>query len=325
MEVFYRTHTGMFATRSHTLPTTFGAIMPDENLNGETDRGVELAIGSKQQWNGLLLDFKASFTYARKKREYQELLEAGNQYAYWENRSNGASKNPYRWDNITWGYEALGQFQSFEEILQSPIQDGEGNSTLLPGDIRYKDLNGDGLINSLDLTPIGRSDRPEIFFGFNLSAEWKNFDFTLFFQGASHYTYTLNYKDAFVQGGIGNAYKMYKDRWHRADVNDPYSEWIPGRFPPLRVEGFTGNQPTSTFWSKNATYLRLKTIDLGYTLPLELTEKAGIQKFRIYINAYNLLTFTSKWLKYVDPEGESGYGLYYPQMKTVNFGINVEF
>jgi TonB-linked SusC/RagA family outer membrane protein len=329
MDVFYRTHTGMYATRSQTVPTTFGALLPDENLNGETDRGAEWAIGSKQQLNELLINLKASFSYTRKKREYQELPEAGNQYAYWENRyreNNGhVSKNPYRWDNITWGYEALGQFQSFEEILQSPIQDGEGNSTLLPGDIKYKDVNRDGVISSLDLLPIGRSDRPEIFFGFNLSASWKNIDFTLFFQGASHHTYTFNYKDAFVQGGIGNAYEMYKDRWHRADVNDPYSKWIPGRFPPLRVESYAGNQAASTFWSKNATYVRLKTIDLGYTLPSEWMGKAGIRKLRIYLNAYNLLTFTSKELKYVDPEGESGYGMYYPQMKTVNFGVNVEF
>jgi TonB-linked SusC/RagA family outer membrane protein len=319
MDVFYRSHTGMYATRSQTLPTTFGATLPDENLNSESDRGVEIVIGSKQRFNELLLDFKGSFSYTRKKMEYRELPEAGNQYAYW------ASQNAYRWNNISWGYEAKGQFQNFAEILQAPIQDGEGNTTLLPGDIKYKDLNKDGIINDLDLTPIGRNDRPELFFGFNLMVLWKNFDLTLLLQGASHYTYTFNYKDSFVQGGMGNAYEMYKDRWHRADVNDPNSEWISGRFPPLRVESYAGNQANSTFWSKNASYLRLKTIDLGYTLPTEWTTKAGIRKIRIYTSAYNLLTFTLKDLKYVDPEGESGYGMYYPQMKTVNFGVNVEF
>jgi TonB-linked SusC/RagA family outer membrane protein len=328
-DIFYRIHTGMYATRAYQLPTTFGAAMPDENLNSESDRGIEFALGSKYKINELTLNTKASFSYARKKREYQELPDAGNQYLYWQNRyreANGhVSKNPYRWDNISWGYEALGQFQNFGEILHSPIQDGQGNTTLLPGDVKYRDVNGDNLINELDVIPIGRNDRPEIFFGFNLSAAWKNFDFTLFFQGAANYTYNFNYKEAFVQGGLGNAYEMYKDRWRRADVNDPYSEWIPGYFPALRVDGYSGNLLPSTFWNKPTAYLRLKTIDLGYSIPSEIVSKAGLQSCRIYINAYNLLTFTRKELKYVDPEGESGSGMYYPQMKTVNFGVNLVF
>jgi TonB-linked SusC/RagA family outer membrane protein len=326
---FFRMHTGIYFSRNQILPTTFGAKMPDENLNSESDRGTELVLGSKQKLNEWNFDTKFIFSYARKKREYQELPEAGNRYAYWENRyleNNGrVSKNPYRWDNITWGSQALGQFQNFREILQSPIQDGQGNTTLLPGDIKYRDFNDDGLINNLDLVPIGRNDWPEIFFGVNFSMMWKNLDLTVFFQGATNYTYTFNYKEPFVQGGIGNAYEMYKDRWHRADVNDPYSEWIPGYFPPLRVEGYEGNLHTSTFWSKNTSYLRLKTIDCGYSFPRKVCSKLGIHKLRIYINAYNLLTFSSKELRYVDPEGETDNGIYYPQMKTVNFGLNIEF
>ncbi|GHT72789.1 SusC/RagA family TonB-linked outer membrane protein [Bacteroidia bacterium] len=326
-DLFYRLHTGMYATR--VLPTTFGATMPDENQNSESDRGFEVAVATKHKINDLTLHAKATFSYARKRREYQELSEAGNQYLYWQSRyraDNGhISKNPYRWDNITWGYEALGQFYDFEEIVQSPVQDGQGNITLLPGDIKYRDINDDNLINELDIVPIGRSSRPEIFYGFNLSTVWKNFDFTLFFQGVANYTYNFPYKEAFVQGGIGNAYEMYKDRWHRADVNNPYSEWIPGYFPALRVEGYSGNMLPSTFWSKSTAYLRLKTIDLGYSFPAKILSKAKIQNLRIYVNAYNLLTFTRKELKQVDPEGESGLGMYYPQMKTINFGINIEF
>jgi TonB-linked SusC/RagA family outer membrane protein len=329
LDGFYRMHTGIYATRSQTLPTSFGAGLPDENLNSESNRGIELMIGTMQKQDDWYFDLKGTFTYSRKKREYQELPVAGNQYAYWGYRyqeDNGhISKNPYRWDNISWGYEALGQFRDFEEILQSPIQDEQGNTTLLPGDIKYKDVNNDGLINELDIIPIGRSDRPEIFFGFNLLAKWKNVDFTLFFQGATNYTYTFNYKESFILSGVGNGYEMHKDRWRRADANDPYSEWIPGRFPALRVEGYSGNLVPSTFWNINTAYLRLKTIDLGYTLPRTITRKAGIEKFRIYVSGYNLFIFSKKDLKQVDPESESGYGLYYPQMKTVNFGINIEF
>jgi hypothetical protein len=328
-DIFYRMHTGMFATRAALLPTSLGTEMPDENLNSESDRGFELELGSKQRIENLILDVKASFSHARKKREYQELAEAGNQYAYWQSRyreDNGhVSKNPYRWDNISWGYEALGQFQNYEEILHAPIQDGQGNTTLLPGDIRYHDVNNDGIISELDILPIGRSDRPEIFFGLNISAAWKNFDCTLFFQGAANYTYNFYYKEAFAQGGLGNAYEMHADRWHRADVNDPNSEWIPGYYPAWRVEGYSGNTLPSTFWNKSTTYLRLKTVDLGYSIPKELLSKTKIQTCRLYVNAYNLLTFTRKELKDIDPEGETGFGMYYPQMKTLSFGVNVEF
>jgi hypothetical protein len=293
--------------------------MPDENLNSDSNRGIEIIVGTRHKIADLFFDIKGMFTYTRQKREYVESATPGNQYLNWRNNGNN------RWQNVGWGYEATGQFQTYEEILHSPIQDNKGNTTLLPGDIRYKDINDDGRINDLDIIPIGRNDRPEIFFGLNVSVKWKNFDFTLFLQGATHYTYNFNYNDPFIQGGIGNAYQMFEDHWRRADVNDPYSEWIPGRFPALRVEGYGGNRAISTFWTKNATYLRLKTIDLGYTIPESVTQKAGIQRLRFYVNAYNLLTFAAKDLKYVDPEGETGYGLYYPQMKTVNFGLNLEF
>jgi hypothetical protein len=183
----------------------------------------------------------------------------------------------------------------------------------------------DGIINDLDQTVIGRSTYPDVFFGLNLGLAWKDLDLTLFFQGASNYSYNFNYKSAFVQGGMGNGYIMHEDRWHRADVNDLSSEWIAGQYPAIRVNGYDGNNRTSTFWQYNATYLRLKTVEMGYTMPKALSRIANIERLRFYVNAYNLLTLASNRMKYVDPEGESNYGYYYPQMKTTNIGINVEF
>ncbi|MCD7937757.1 MAG: TonB-dependent receptor [Tannerellaceae bacterium] len=324
-EWFYRKRTGILAKRNVSLPSIFGATFPQENLNSDDNRGIELVLGTKQRLGDFQLDVKGTFSYSRARYLYQEQAEAGNDYKYWRGPDGDDLNSPHRWTNMDWGYTALGQFQSYEEILSAPIQDGQGNLTLLPGDIRYKDVNGDGVIDDLDKTPIGRSTTPDIFFGLNIGVNYKDFDLTLFFQGATNYTYPIGYKQPFVQGGMGGGYEMFTDRWHRANPEDPTSEWIPGRYPALRPTGYDGNGETSTFWNINATYLRLKTIDFGYTLPRAITSKAGMQRVRVYVNAYNLFTFKNSALKGIDPEGESNYGLFYPQMKSFNLGVNVTF
>ncbi|MCD7932404.1 MAG: SusC/RagA family TonB-linked outer membrane protein [Tannerellaceae bacterium] len=316
---FYRKRSGILAERDVSLPSIFGATFPQENLNGDDNRGIELALGTKQRFGDWQFDAKGTFSYSRARNLHRERSESGNDYKNWRDNDS------YRWTNRDWGYTAIGQFQSYEEIFNSPIQDGQGNITLMPGDIKYKDINGDGKIDNLDETQVGRSGTPDIFFGLNITVAYKGFDFTMFLQGATNYTYPFGYKQPFVQGGLGGGYEMYSDRWHRVDPEDLSSEWIPGRFPALRREGYGGNERTSTFWNINATYLRLKTIDLGYTLPKNITGKAGIQRARVYVNAYNLLTFKNSALKGVDPEGESGYGIFYPQMKSFNLGVNVTF
>lgn len=228
-------------------------------------------------------------------------------------------------ENVTWGYEHIGQFQSYDEIYNSPIQDGKGNSSLRPGDIKYKDLNGDGLIDANDEKVIGKGTFPDLNFGLTLAADWKGFDVNILFQGASNYTQVLNALTSPFRGpGEGNGFRVWMDSWHKADYNDPDSEWVPGKFPSLRIEGNDNNSKKSTYWTTDAYYVRLKSIEIGYTIPKNLLSKVGIEHLRVYANAYNPLTITN--VKYTDPEAIEGWqSFYYPQLKVYSFGVNVSF
>ncbi len=319
-DYFYRKRTGLKSTLSSTLPTSFGATLPEMNLNSDSHRGFELVVSHKNTIKDLRYEVKGNLSYTRKMNLYKEQAPYKNAYLNW--RNNGAD----RWQNIGWGYKAIGQFSSYEEILNAPIQDGQGNISLMPGDVKLEDFNHDGVINDLDQQPVNRDGTPEIFFGMNLSVQWKGVDFSMMLQGATHYTYAIQYREPFLQKGLGNGYQMFTDRWHREDPTDLNSKWIAGRFPTTRINSVPdSNGYASTYWNPNVWYLRLKNIELGYTLPKNLTLKAGIQSFRVYVGGYNLLTFAPSSVDGMDPEGSALYGMYYPQMKTVNLGFNVEF
>jgi hypothetical protein len=117
------------------------------------------------------------------------------------------------------------------------------------------------------------------------------------------------------------------DRWHREDPSDPYSNWIPGFMPALRPAGFQANTSNNTWTMQKASYLRLKTLEVGYSFSDNWIKGVGLEKLRLYVNSFNLLTFTNNTgiMKYMDPENSNGHFRYYPQMKTFNFGINLTF
>ena len=199
----------------------------------------------------------------------------------------------------------------------------------MPGDLKFEDYNGDGIIDDNDTQPLGHGATPRMYYGLNMSGEYKGFDLTVFFQGAAgHDIYVSgDILDPFIQQGLGNGLAIMTDRWHREDPTDPYSKWISGYMPAARVAGVADNRSGNSWSLHNASYLRLKTLELGYTLPKALTKKAAIDRVRFYINCNNLLTFTNRdgLMKNVDPESNSSGVRYYPQMKTYNFGVNVTF
>lgn len=322
-DYFVRKRDGLLATRLLTLPTTFGQALPEENLNSDKTKGWELVLGHHNKIGEFTYDIKANFSTTRNYNRYVEKAQASNLYDNWRNSSNDRVKD------IQWGYIALGQFQSYEDILNSPIQDGNGNKSLLPGDIKYQDWNNDGIIDSKDQQPIGHSSTPQMYYGLNLSGNYKSFDVTLFFQGAAgHDVFTTgDFMYPFIQQGLGSGVNLWMDRWHRVDSSDPSSEWIAGSMPAVRPTGFALNATTSTWTRQNADYLRLKTIEIGYTLPKTLMNNWGIENLRVYLNGLNMLTFTSNKgiMKYMDPENNNSALRYYPQMKTFNFGVNLTF
>jgi len=247
---------------------------------------------------------------------YGHLEQAVNNSAYnrWLSDLNGRN------ENITWGYKATGQFQTQAEINSSPVQDNRQNSTLRPGDIKFADLNGDGVIDGSDIEPIGYGNNPELTYGLSINLTWKKFGLTTNWSGAADF----EINDNLSPSSNMNWFTLFMNRWHHQVDTDPNSPWVPGKFPSFIGGGSGGNSSLSTFWLKSAAYLRLKSLNLNYTLESRYFKKIGLERVVIAVSGQNLLTLTG--LQYIDPETPGGsFQRYYPQQKTYNIGVNVIF
>lgn len=234
-----------------------------------------------------------------------------------------------RFTRIDWGLETIGQFTSQEQINSYAVNiDGQGNKTLLPGDLIYKDQNNDGKIDGYDERPIGlgAGKQPNINFGFNFALAYGGFDFHADFSGGAGYTWFQNWETRNPFQNDGNLNTIFLDRWHRADIRDPNSAWIPGKYPALRFnDGNHSNYRNSDFWAHNVKYLRARTIELGYSIPVSVLRVVNMQKTRFYINAYNLFAFDNLKPYDIDPEINDDNGLQFPQSQVFNIGMNLTF
>src|ERR1035437_3407090 len=316
-DVFYRKRDGLLAKRTIQLPSTFGATLPDENLNSDDARGFEIFLAHSSNVGEIKYRLSTNLSYSRLKNKHLEQRTFYNQYDNWRNN------NADRWNNLYWGYKAIGQFQSEKDILSSPIQDGKANSTLRPGDIKYEDFNKDGVINDGDVQIIGRANNPEINYGLGINVAWKKITVDMNWQGAANFN--LQEQQYLIQpfaNGM-STYAYFMDNWHHADPTDPNSAWIPGKYPATINDGAANNKYNSSFWLLNATYLRLKSFSISYNLESEFLKSYGVQGLAVALSGQNLLTFSG--LGPIDPETPSGRLSYYPQQKTYNIGINITF
>ncbi len=326
VDYFKRTREGLRGRKYDVvLPAELGYSLPDENLNSDAQFGYEGTLRYTSSVNGLKYSIGGNISYARSKFLSSYKPRWGNSWDHYRNSQED------RYQYTFWGYEVTGQFQSQEEINNYPINiDNEGNKTLLPGDFIYKDINNDGKIDGFDQRPIGYGTgrNPIVNFGINLSLEYKGFDFTADFSGGTMYGYNQNWEMRWPFQNGGNLLStMYDDRWHRADLYDLNSEWIPGANPALRFNtGWHSNyNKNSTWWMVNITYLRMRTMELGYTIPTTLTQKIKLQKARVYVNTYNLFSIDNVHQLGIDPEVADENGLQYPQNKLFNLGVNLTF
>ena len=314
-DFFQRDRSGLLATRALSIPSSVGANLPQENLNEDRRKGFEVVLGHKKRIGEFIYDVSANLTYTRGENIYIERAGDGNTYLNWRNNTTA------RWDNIQWGYKYIGQFQTAEEILSSPQQDGQGNRTLRPGDLKYEDLNHDGIINDMDQAPIARGSIPDINFGLNINLAWKNFDVNILFQGAANYNYRYDGMNSDPIRWGRNGLTQFMDRWHHEDIYDVNSPWVPGYYPP------TGYVPsdtwTSSYWLGNASYLRLKSMEIGYTISKAMLKRVGIQNLRVHASGFNLHTWTN--LKNMDPEQVSDFFYSYPITQNLSLGLNVTF
>ncbi len=327
-DIFRRRREGLLATRNMSLPNTVGATLPQENLNSDITSGYEITLGHSNMIGDFKIDISANMAYARTKTDYQERAMPVNSYDNWRNNSWE------RWNNIIWGYHCLGQFKTFDEIYAAPVQDGNGNKYLLPGDLKYQDINNDGIIDSGDQLPIGRgttstsgfSDAlryPELTYGITIGAGYKGFDLTVLMQGCANF-------DVIYGGALQtplrwgrNSLDIFNDRWHLADIKNPNGEWTPGKYPAYRTTT-TSNYAVSDFWLQDASWFRVKSIELGYTFPQNWFRKVGIRNLRLYANGFNMFTWTK--IKFIDPEQTpSDNSSLYPITRNFNVGVNLSF
>lgn len=326
VDYFYRKRSGLPAIKYDVLtPSEIGYSLPKENLNSDAVMGAETSINYDDNIGKFTFSIGGNISYAR----HQSLNSYKPRFSSsWDHYRNSSEE---RWSGIFWGYETIGQFQSMDEINNYTVNnDGQGNKTMLPGDLIYKDVNGDGRISSLDERPIGfpRDRNPILNFGFNLSMAYAGFDFKADLSGGSMYSYNQEWEMRNSFQNTGNLLKVfYDDRWQRENPLDLNSAWISGKFPALRFNdsGHNNNNKQSSFWLTNMSYLRLRTMEFGYTLPKTLVEKVNIQKARFYVNTYNLFSFDQLKKLGVEPEIMDTNGLQYPQNRLVNIGVNLSF
>jgi TonB-linked SusC/RagA family outer membrane protein len=316
-DIFNRRREGLLVGRTGGVPTVVGAITPQENLNSDLTYGFDLEVNHRNQIGAFRYSTKGIFSITRIKRLYVESPAYGSSWDNWKNNQNN------RLQGVHSGLQGAGQFQSWEEIWNSPYFIGRGT---LPGDYRYEDWNGDGEVNGNDVHPIRFNQVPWMNFSFIFDGSYKGFDLNFLLQGSAKTSlvYGEQLRQPLWGNGESGAMEQFMDRWHPVDPKaDPYSpstKWIPGRF------AYTGTltDENSTFNVEDGSYLRLKSIELGYSLPSRWIDRVGVRNLRIYANAYNLFTITK--IKYVDPEHPiDTFGYLYPLNKTVSAGINLTF
>lgn len=286
-----------------------GQTYPQENLGRNLYTGFENSIS----WNARAGSFKyfvmGNASFLNSKVLFQDEVFRQNDY---QKRTGLPVGQPF-------GYIANGFYQSQADINSSPRVDGY---TPVPGDIKFKDMNNDGVINQLDETAIG-SQKPLIYFGLTTGFSIKGFDISVSVQGTANNTIILGTPNsdnvltnaqqfAFQSNGVGNAFQFQMNRWTPANAAN-------ATFPRLSIGTNVNNDHASSFWAVSGNYLRLQNVDLGYTIPASFTNRFRVSGIRIFANGFNLYAFDK--LDHTDPENNNSV---YPLRRTFNAGINIK-
>ena len=315
-DVFYKVTSDILQSRAGEFPPSIGGNYSAIVNKGVVDvRGFELVLGHANRLGEVNYRLSGNLSYA------------GNRYV----STNDSDNIPTYQSKVgqplgaVLGYVSDGLFQTEEELLSSP----KTSDAVRLGDIKYKDLNGDGKITTDDRTWIAGSQIPEIMFGTNLDVTWRGFGLSLFFQGAARTDIMLcgmysalsfsdgtYYTQSFKWGSNPPKY-LVEGSW-RPDHTD-------AQYPRLSTASSSNNAVGSDFWKRDASYLRLKNLNLSYTLPASFVTKFGIDQMKVYVNATNLFTLSKLTALGIDPEAPSVNNGYYPQQRVLSAGVNLSF
>lgn len=299
-DYFIQKRSNILSQPYRTVPDYLGISRPDINIGKVGNKGLETSI----RYNGigkkdLTYFVETSLWYAKNKVVYNAEAIQENEYLYGTGRIVG---QPFV-------LEAIGFFKNEDDILKSPTQTF---TDVRPGDIKYKDQNKDGKIDSNDYYPIGYTSMPQITLGLHGGITFKGFDMDIFFQGAANRTVYC--------GG-----KYYHAFQNDAKVSSiALGRWTPetaetATYPRLSSENNLNNYQASSFWQKNGNFLKLRSLEIGYTLPFQLSRKINLEKVRIFANGTNLFSL-DHMDGFTDPETMSGY----PALRTISFGLSIQ-
>lgn len=302
LDIWQALRTDILLPPTAIVPDYAGITLPDENYGKVMSRGIDISFGyHKITSSAITYSINGNMTYAISKIRY--IAESPNIPGY--QKSTGYPMDSW------FLYKTAGLYQNQAEVDNSPHPVGSG-----PGDIKYVDTNGDGKINDLDKVRMTESATPQILFGLSGNINYKNFDFSIFFQGQARA------KALLMPSGLNMAEEFFTGRWLK-EGDHKYPRTFNG--PTHRT--FGSNTYASDFWLRNDAFVRLKNLEIGYNFSKAIVHELRMQSARVYINANNLFSI-DKWGPSFDPESPSGNytdGQYYPQQRIINVGINVTF
>ncbi|WP_448699335.1 SusC/RagA family TonB-linked outer membrane protein [Mucilaginibacter sp. AW1-3] len=320
-DFFKENRNNILMTRA-SIPTTIGnSAAVRANVGKASSKGVDMSLDYSTSFsNGTWLTARGNFTYVTSRFDVYEEPQYPETYLSHVGRSLSQR----------FGYVAERLFVDDNEAKNSPIQFGTPGVDYGGGDIKYRDLNGDGKITTLDMTAIGYPTDPEIIYGFGASMGIKNFDISFFVQGSGRSSFWINENgstapfisytypgETIVSKTENQLLKAYADSHWSEDNRNIYALW-----PRLSPTTNTNNNQISTWFMRDGTFLRLKNVEIGYSLPKKLTRRFSIESMRLYVNGSNLASLSS--FKLWDVEmGSSGLG--YPVQRVFNMGLSVGF
>lgn len=312
-DYFFSKRNDILLTRSASIPIYSGLTLPAENIGKVNNRGVELIASYMDRKGDFSWGVSGNFTFAKNEVVYMDEAATTPDYQRTTGRTMGGMLL----------YDAIGIYQTQQQVDETPHIDGAQ-----VGDLIYRDVDGDGKITELDRVRVNETATPRIMYGFTLNGGWKGVDLNVFFQGQAQAKQlimpTMNMLTDFYEGrwiDTNSAEENAKARWPRACINDSGY-----------MDTFNGKE--SNWWLRNAAFLRLKSIELGYTLPKTLCSKMNVDRACIFVNGSNLFTFDKidvcdpEAASYINDDGNlvnSGGILGYPLNRTITFGMNITF
>ena len=290
----------------NSTPSVLGIGVSDMNIGKVNKDGWELELGYRQDVNKDWSFYaKGNFSFVKNKVIYKDEPEDTPKWL----KAEGHALGQY------WGYVVEGFFKNREDIANSPIQNV--GSAPIPGDFKYKDIDGNGIINEDDKVIIGYPKIPRITYGMSLGFAYKGFSFDAHFQGSAQSSVFLSNYLMYEFYNRGKVLDIHKGRWTPETAET-------ATYPALHIGATSQNHVRNTFYQKDNPYLRLKSVEIAYTLESKGLKKVGLQSLRTYINGVILMTWDK--LKVVDPETPTGStGAVYPQTMGVSLGFNFTF